>query len=356
MTSHTVIHSCVCVSDGAEAEVAEAVAAKVKESSQVGDPAGAGDPPAGVLETNVLPENEVLPGAGKVEDPALRVVVPKEEAPKQAVVSAVEAQKEREVGARGVPLGGRRQEEARADPVQAKPKEQLGQGEAALDREKLEKEKLEKEKLENAMAERERIKKEVKARVEKERVEREKREKLEKEQEMEKMRLEKERAEKEREEKDNLDRERAKKEKLERERVELEEQKARQAEVERVVQAKEAAEAEVEQGAEPPPAKKGGRDLKERAARETDSIGVPETGPKAPHPQEKARDQGDTDLRRRRRALGAEGAGEARGSRGGGLEPLLDLGGSDLHAALEGQLLGGALVHTRQIKQTSDPE
>ena len=122
-----------------------------------------------MLETNVLPENGVLPGAGKVEDPALRVVVPKEEAPKQAVVSAVEAQKEREVGARGVPLGGRRQEEARADPVQAKPKEQLGQGEAALDREK-----LEKEKLENAMAERERIKKEVKARVEKERVEREK--------------------------------------------------------------------------------------------------------------------------------------------------------------------------------------
>ncbi|XP_067101000.1 putative sodium-coupled neutral amino acid transporter 10 isoform X1 [Osmerus mordax] len=360
--------------DGAEAEVAEGVAAKIKDSSQVGDPAGAGDPPAGVLETNVLPENEVQPGAGKVEDP------------KQAVVSAVEAQKEREVGARGVPLGGPRE-----DPVQAKPKDQLGQlgeGDTALDREKekLEREKLEREKLENAMAEGERIKKEVKARVEKERVEREKREKLEKEQEMEKMRLEKERAEKERaekeraekeraekeraekeraekerEEKENLDRERAKKEKLEREREELEEQKAKQAEVERVVQAKEAAEAEVvagaEQGAEPPPAKKGGRDLKERAARESDSRGVSEEGPKPPRPQENARDQADTDLRRRRRALGAEGAaGEARVSRGGGLEPLLDLGGSDLHAALEGQLLRGALVHTRQIKQTSDPE
>ncbi|XP_062330082.1 solute carrier family 38 member 10 [Osmerus eperlanus] len=342
--------------DGAEAEVAEGVAAKIKDSSQVGDPAGAGDPPAGVLETNVLPENEVQPGAGKVEDPALRVVVSKEEVPKQAVVSAVEAQKEREVGARGVPLGGPRE-----DPVQAKPKDQLGQlgeGDTALDREK---EKLEREKLENAMAEGERIKKEVKARVEKERVEREKREKLEKEQEMEKMRLEKERAEKEREEKENLDRERAKKEKLEREREELDEQKAKQAEVERVVQAKEAAEAEVvagaEQGAEPPPAKKGGRDLKERAARESDSRGVSEEGPKAPHPQgpqENARDQADTDLRRRRRALGA--AEEARVSRGGGLEPLLDLGGSDLHAVLEGQLLRGALVHTRQIKQTSDPE
>ena len=150
--------SLLCVlSDGAEAEVAEGVAAKIKDSSQVG--AGAEDPPAGVLETNVLPENEALPGAGKVEDPALRVVVPKEEAPKQAVVSAVEAQKEREVRARGVPLGGLREVEARADPVQAKPKEQLGQlgqGETALDREK---EKLEREKLENAMAERERIKK-----------------------------------------------------------------------------------------------------------------------------------------------------------------------------------------------------
>ncbi|XP_046888778.1 putative sodium-coupled neutral amino acid transporter 10 isoform X1 [Hypomesus transpacificus] len=338
--------------DGAEAEVAEGVAAKIKDSSQVG--AGAEDPPAGVLETNVLPENEALPGAGKVEDPALRIVVPKEEAPKQAVVSAVEAQKEREVGARGVPLGGLREVEARADPVQAKPKEQLGQlgqGETALDREK---EKLEREKLENAMAERERIKKEVKARVETERVEREKREKLEKEQEMEKLRLEKERAEKLR-----LEKERAEKEKQERERVELEEQKARLAEVERVVQAKEAAEAVVvagaEQAAEPPPAKKGGRDLKERAARETDSRGVSEEGPKAPQgPKENARDQGDTDLRRRRRALEAEGAGEV--SRGGGLEPLLDLGGSDLHAALEGQLLRGALVHTRQIKQTSDPE
>ncbi|MBN3307622.1 S38AA protein, partial [Amia calva] len=60
------------------------------------------------------------------------------------------------------------------------------------------------------------------------------------------------------------------------------------------------------------------------------------------------RDLGGMDLKRRRREVDAVGVP--------GLEPLLELGGSDLHAALEGQLLGGALVHTRQIKQAPEPE
>nr|XP_015211761.1 PREDICTED: putative sodium-coupled neutral amino acid transporter 10 isoform X2 [Lepisosteus oculatus] len=62
------------------------------------------------------------------------------------------------------------------------------------------------------------------------------------------------------------------------------------------------------------------------------------------------RDPGGMDLKRRRRELGGGGGGVP------GLEPLLELGGSDLHAALEGQLLGGSLVHTRQIKQEPQSE
>uniref|UniRef100_A0A671TX24 Solute carrier family 38 member 10 n=1 Tax=Sparus aurata TaxID=8175 RepID=A0A671TX24_SPAAU len=77
------------------------------------------------------------------------------------------------------------------------------------------------------------------------------------------------------------------------------------------------------------------------------------------HPQgshEKARDQGEMDLRRRRRALGpGEAGGPPKETRAvPGLEPLLELGGSDLHAALEEQLLAGAMVHSRQIKQASE--
>uniref|UniRef100_A0A8D0A5F0 Solute carrier family 38 member 10 n=1 Tax=Sander lucioperca TaxID=283035 RepID=A0A8D0A5F0_SANLU len=76
---------------------------------------------------------------------------------------------------------------------------------------------------------------------------------------------------------------------------------------------------------------------------------------------EKFRDQGEMDLRRRRRELGPGEAGgppEEPGVPRGmpRLEPLLELGGSDLHAALEEQLLAGAMVHTRQIKQASEDE
>lgn len=96
------------------------------------------------------------------------------------------------------------------------------------------------------------------------------------------------------------------------------------------------------------PLKNGGRDLKKNQA-----------DPQGSH--EKPRDQGETDLRRRRRALGAkesQGPQQDTGmSRGGhGLEPLLELGGSDLHVALEQQLLAGAVVHSRHIKQASEAE
>uniref|UniRef100_A0A1A7W861 Solute carrier family 38, member 10 n=1 Tax=Iconisemion striatum TaxID=60296 RepID=A0A1A7W861_9TELE len=106
--------------------------------------------------------------------------------------------------------------------------------------------------------------------------------------------------------------------------------------------------------------KNGGRDLKEEADAQTEPGGG-EEGALRDEPHKKAREKGAMDLRRRRRAVGPREAvgpprdsGESRGVPG--LEPLLELGGSDLHAALEQQLLAGALVHSRQIKQASEEE
>ncbi|XP_063077681.1 solute carrier family 38 member 10 isoform X3 [Engraulis encrasicolus] len=74
-----------------------------------------------------------------------------------------------------------------------------------------------------------------------------------------------------------------------------------------------------------------------------------------------SRDQagGGMDLKRRKRhvrALGSEVVAGPAGGGGGegavpGLEKLLEMGPQDLHAALESQLLGESLVHTRQIQQ-----
>ncbi|XP_041095813.1 putative sodium-coupled neutral amino acid transporter 10 [Polyodon spathula] len=74
---------------------------------------------------------------------------------------------------------------------------------------------------------------------------------------------------------------------------------------------------------------------------------------KVPAVKEKPNRDAEMDLKRRKRR--ELQAGQHQEPAVMGLEPLLNLGGSDLHAALEGQLLGGALVHTRQIKEAETP-
>lgn len=267
-------------------------------------------------------------------------------------------------------------------------KEQLERDvQARLEKEQVEREIQEKlaRKEELERMEKERIKEEVQARLDKERLEREKHELLAK-QELEKERAEKERLEreeKERLEKDKAENEKAALEKAVEDKVKQELLKAGNEILEKAVQEKhaEAAQempAQVELAREDRKAgeaiqksgredgialKKGGRDLKENVASEEDPREGAEDRPvkDEAHPQgsnEKSRDQGETDLRRRRRALGP---GEAAGplEENGGvprLEPLLALGGSSLHAALEEQLLAGAMVHSRQIKQFSKDE
>ena len=268
-----------------------------------------------------------------------------------------------------------------------------------LEREQIEKEvqaRVEKEKLvkEKERLDKERIEKEVQARVEKERLEREEKEKLAKEKERaESERIEKEvqmRLEEQRERREKLEKERAERDRRQKaaeEKIQQEKQKADNEVLERVRKENEAEQArerlaqlkqaiegqEAEKAAAQGPERedgealmKGGRDLKEKVAAQANPREVAkDRAVKAKaHPQgshEKARDQGEMDLKRRRREAGTkeaggppEDTGESRGMPG--LEPLLELGGSNLHAALEEQLLAGALVHSRQIKQASEDE
>ncbi|XP_008436036.1 putative sodium-coupled neutral amino acid transporter 10 isoform X1 [Poecilia reticulata] len=226
--------------------------------------------------------------------------------------------------------------------------EKEGRGKLQLERERAERERIERERAENERIERERaenerIEREVEARVEKERLEREKREKLNREQEL---------AEKAKHsEKLQVDDEINEKAKREQEAKETQE---RLEQLQRVLDARNA------KGDEGEALKMGGRDLKEKASSE-DGPGAdadPGAEERLQGSHETARDQGETDLRRRKRALGPGEAagppGDTRGSRGvHGLEPLLELGGPDLHAALEQQLLAGGVLHSRQIKQAA---
>lgn len=314
-----------------------------------------------------------------------------------------------QLGARGVPLGKKKPD----DPLPKEPKDLAAQ--LAEEQRDLEKGK---EKIESLV--KEQLDRDVQARLEKEQVEREIQEKLARKEELERMekerikeevqaRLDKERLEKEKQDllaKQELEKKRAERERLEREvqaSVEKEKAKREKAALEKEAQEKlkmeilkagneilekagkkkqaEAAEempAQVELAREDRKAgngaheagredgnalKKGGRDLKENVASEQDPREGAEDGlvKDEAHPQgsrEKARDQGETDLRRRRRALGTEEAAGPPEETGGlpRLEPLLALGGSSLHAALEEQLLAGAMVHSRQIKQLSKEE
>ncbi|XP_047464105.1 putative sodium-coupled neutral amino acid transporter 10 isoform X2 [Mugil cephalus] len=371
-------------------EVMEGGAAKPKETGQTSELkqskeiGGAGVPPAGGDDIHVVVQNQAQAGDKAAEAGAAKVVVPAAYKEDSNVVPAEESHKDSELGARGVPLGKKKTDDHEAA-LQNNQVAQLTDEENSLEKEKerlerLEKEiqaKLEKEQLESNIREqelekerleKERIEKEVQARVEKERLERERREKLIREQELEKERAIKQKAAQEKAQKDAVQQELQKvgNEILERGKKEKEAEEAResQAQLERVIEAKKAAQGGEREDGEA--LKKGGRDLKEEAPAQEDPREGAQGGavkaearPQGSH--EKARDQGETDLRRRRRALGPKDAGgpleDTEMSRGvAGLEPLLELGGSNLHAALEEQLLAGAMVHSRQIKQASEDD
>ena len=312
----------------------------------------------------------VVPGVNKAGEEAIVAGGPGLAAAAAAAAAAVVApagHEERELGARGVPLGqGRRGD---AGPAAKNDGGALPKEETIV--KELEKDSVERLEVERERLEKERIEKEVQARVEKERLEREKRERLAREElerfEKEKEKLakekaaretaereQKERLEKMRKEQDQIEEVRKEEQKLQQElqkmdseinaraleeEEEKQKQQARQAQLERAKAAQESEENEIDE-----PLKKGGRDLKVRLEEREDQALVAAAA--APLSQEK-----DTDLRRRRRAVDPLGPG-----RMPRLEPLLELGGADLHAALEGQLLGGAMVHSRGIKQAAEPE
>ncbi|GLD57565.1 putative sodium-coupled neutral amino acid transporter 10 [Lates japonicus] len=418
-------------------EAMEGGAAKPKDSGlaselkQSKEAAGAevGAPQGGVVGPHAVAQNQAQTGDKVAEAGAPKGAVPAAYKEDVHVVPGGEGHKQKELGARGVPLGRKRQDDHQPVPQNDQVAQLKGE-ERSLDREKekienvkiqqiekeiqarLEKEQVEKEVAREQELKMERIEKEVQARLEKEQLERERQEKLAKEQQLEKARADKERIEKEVQamvEKERVERERREKlakeqeleKEIERERLaqeklalqkaaeerlqqelekadneilerarkekEAEEARERLAQLERVVEAQKAEKAA--QGAEREDGealKNGGRDLKERVAAQADPREGAKDGavkaearPQGSH--EKVRDQGEMDLRRRRRAVGPKEAGgppeETRVSRGvPGLEPLLELGGSDLHVALEEQLLAGAMVHSRQIKQTSEDE
>lgn len=354
----------------------------VKEPVMV---AGAGGEEAAVVEQKRAPDGK--PGAEvEVVKEAAAAAAYKEDAP------GGQAKQQRELGARGVQLGNKRPDEPQNNQASQVKDEERSlnrakeamedrldgninkniQSENELEKEKLKKAMIEKEvhvrlakklldkerqeklaiqqKLEEA--EKEKIEKEVQAQVEKERLEREK---LIRDQELEKAKL----AEQLRV--DNEINERAKKEQ------EAKETQERLAQLQRVIEARSAGKAS--QGAEGEDGealKLGGRDLKEKApaqANPGEGVGDEAAGAEARlrGSREKTREQGETDLKRRKRALGPAKAAEllkdSGGSRGvPGLEPLLELGGSDLHAALEQQLLAGAVVHSRNIKQATEDD
>lgn len=356
----------------------EGGAAKSKETGLASDPKQpkevAGAPQGGVADHHVIDQNQAQVGNNDAEPGALKVAV-------QVPYKEDESYKKNELGARGVPLGkkipnaapndaadGERNLLVKKKEIETLVKEQVEREvQARLEKEQVEREikerlakkeellRLEREKREKEemmarqLQENERIQKEVQARVEKERLQREMRENLEK--------------------KEKLAQEKAAAQVIHKANSEIldKAKKAKNSEEaqERPVQLEQAAEDRNDRKAAPEsqkedgePLKKGGRDLKENVAIQADpGEGLEDKAVKdESHPQgshEKARDQGETDLKRKRRALGPDGAaGPQEENRGvPGLEPLLSLGGSNLHAALEERLLAGAVVHSRQIKQ-----
>ncbi|XP_068610430.1 solute carrier family 38 member 10 [Brachionichthys hirsutus] len=360
-------------------EVMEGVAAKPKETGLESDVNQANEvgaaPQGGVAEQNQVQAERK--NDAEVRAPEVAVPVPHKDG---RVAAKEESEKKSELGARGVPLEKKSPEDHQPGPRNDRAAE-LADKERKLDEEKAKMESVQKEQLEKEVqarleidqikeelerAEKEKMEREVGARSEKDRLEREKKE-MGKEQ-AEKERIEKEvqaMVELEREKREKLDKERAvvdqhAQENAAEERLLLDIQNAGK-KFERVRNEDGAAEernaaqrAEVEAGEA---LKNGGRDLKENvAARADPGEGAQDEAVKVKaHPegsQEKSEDRGAVDLRRRRRELGH--GEEAMGVPG--LEPLLELGGSDLHAALEERLMAGAVVHSRQIKLVSEVE
>uniref|UniRef100_A0AAQ4QI82 Solute carrier family 38 member 10 n=1 Tax=Gasterosteus aculeatus aculeatus TaxID=481459 RepID=A0AAQ4QI82_GASAC len=318
------------------------VAAAGGVAAGAGAPAAAGVETAGGAQPRAVDQNQAPARPGS-ELRGPEVAAYKEDG---HVAPAGEPHEQSKLGARGVPLVNKIPEDDR------QPAAQLKDDERSIEEVKRKIESLKKEQIE----------KEVQARMEKDRRDREIKEALAKEQELEIQRavmdkLAEEKAEKERRERelqkaDNEILERAKKEES------AEAARERLAQLQRLLGDRQAA-----LGAEREDAgalKKGGRDLKQNADAQAPPREAAEDGavkaearPRASH--ERAGDPGGMDLRRRRRALGpGDETGVSRGM--AGLEPLLEMGGSDLHAALEEQLLAGAVVHSRQIKQASEDE
>ncbi|XP_038156275.1 putative sodium-coupled neutral amino acid transporter 10 isoform X2 [Cyprinodon tularosa] len=386
--------------DVEEKSIQEAGAAKARESGVASDlkaAAAGGGEEAAIVEQKQDPAGN----AGAEVEPAKGAAAAayKEDA---NVAAGGESQQQSELGARGVRLGKKRSEGLQNDLAsQVRDEEKSLDKEKApekdvLDgdknkkvqneneeREKLQREIIEKEvhaRLANALlekerqeklaaqqqldkerAEKERIEKDVQARVEKKRLEREKREKLISEQELiRKKELERANLAEQLQQVDKEINERAKKEQ------EAKETRERLAQLHRAIEAKNAEQpAEGAEGEDGEALKTGGRELKEKAAQAQPGEGVGDEAVRAQArlqgSRERKREQGETDLKRRKRALEAgEAAGplkDSRGSRGvPGLEPLLELGGSDLHVALEQQLLAAAVVHSRQIKQAAEDD
>ncbi|KAM4524442.1 putative sodium-coupled neutral amino acid transporter 10 isoform 2-T2 [Odontesthes bonariensis] len=393
-------------------DVMEGGVAKPKEAGLAADLKLAGAPQVGGDAAPAVAQNQAPAGDAGGQVGAVPVAYKED-----VVAPAGDSHKQSELGARGVPLGKKKPDDHQPEPEKNDHAAHL-KDDKSLDKEKetfenLQKErleeevkaKLEKEELDRIIKdtiardkelEKERIEKEVQARLEKERLEKDRQEKLAIQKQLEKERAEKERIEKEVQARVDIERqEREKKEqlvgeqKLDKKKLEqdkdtqdgvqqelhredneiverakkeqqVEEARERLAQLQRAIEAKAAEEAAQGDGEA---LKNGGRDLKENVAARADSRERVEDRalPNLQGSHEKVRDQGETDLRRRRRALGPkeaagalEDSGVSRGVRG--LEPLLELGGSDLHAALEQQLLAGAMVHSRQIKQASEDD
>ncbi|XP_037547279.1 putative sodium-coupled neutral amino acid transporter 10 [Nematolebias whitei] len=374
----------------AEKSVQEGGAVQPNESELAPELRGAGAPQAAGDEAHAAPQDQAPAGAevgGAKADAAAAYKEDDNAAP------GGESQKQSELGARGVPLGNKKPD----DHPHVAPNDQAEQV-------KVEEKGVAKEK-ETGDNRKKHLKEEDESRREKERLDVEVKDSMAKEQQLEKDKLERElerereeklalRQQLEREEKERIEKEvlvRVEKERLERERREEQEkaklvQELQQAEgkineranqvlqvetqerlavLQRAVEAKITKEAEQGgEGKEGKALKNGGRDLKEQAAAQADPGEALEdyraikAEPRPQSSNEKAREQGDTDLKRRRRELGPREAAwplkDSAESRGvPGLEPLLELGGSDLHAALEQQLLAGAVVHSRQMKQAA---
>ncbi|CDQ83573.1 unnamed protein product, partial [Oncorhynchus mykiss] len=197
--------------------------ALASDTMEPGEPAGA--PQAGGAEPHIQPHNEVLPVEKSAEEQVFKVVasviakqevlleVPKRPVLAEAAIVAgaeVEAPKEGDLGARGVPLGQKVTEGIKVEPAQPPP----AKGEDGVVKGGVEVVDKVKERIEKARLEEVRIDRAVQGRVEEERLDRERREKLLREQEIEKSRVEKEGIENERLEKERAERQRAERERI----------------------------------------------------------------------------------------------------------------------------------------------